>query len=78
MRLPVMAEGVETQAQRDCLMTLGCNAFQGYLFSRPIPLEQFEELLAKEHIAPHLNRNLVGNSWSPNSSAVSTHTDVLP
>jgi diguanylate cyclase (GGDEF)-like protein len=64
MRLPVMAEGVETQAQRDCLMTLGCNAFQGYLFSRPIPLEQFDELLAKERIAPDLSRNLVGNSWS--------------
>ena len=64
MRLPVMAEGVETQAQRDCLMTLGCNAFQGYLFSRPIPLEQFEELLAKERITPDLSHNLVGKSRS--------------
>ncbi len=43
--LNVIAEGVETEAQREFLNRHGCHAFQGYLFSRPVPLEQFEENL---------------------------------
>jgi diguanylate cyclase (GGDEF)-like protein/PAS domain S-box-containing protein len=39
--LQVMAEGVETMAQRDFLAEHGCHAYQGYLFSRPMPAEQF-------------------------------------
>jgi diguanylate cyclase (GGDEF)-like protein/PAS domain S-box-containing protein len=42
MRLSVMAEGVETQEQLGFLTGLGCHSFQGYLFSRPLPLEQFQ------------------------------------
>ena len=45
MSLPVIAEGVETEEQRLFLESLGCNAYQGYLFSRPLPLEEFELLL---------------------------------
>ena len=44
--LAVIAEGVETQAQRDFLARQGCHAYQGYLFSRPLPLEEFEEFAA--------------------------------
>ena len=40
--LNVIAEGVETQGQMDFLAALGCQAYQGYLFSRPLPLEEFE------------------------------------
>ncbi|SEM89706.1 PAS domain S-box-containing protein/diguanylate cyclase (GGDEF) domain-containing protein [Nitrosospira multiformis] len=43
--LAVMAEGVETGSQKDFLTTNGCNAYQGYLFSKPLPLEQFEEFI---------------------------------
>ena len=43
--LSVMAEGVETQAQQDCLALQGCSAYQGYLFSRPLPLDKFEAFL---------------------------------
>jgi diguanylate cyclase (GGDEF)-like protein/PAS domain S-box-containing protein len=42
MNLPVIAEGVETEEQRKFLTNLGCHSFQGFLFSRPLPLEEFE------------------------------------
>ena len=41
MGLTVIAEGVETEAQRDFLAANGCNAYQGYLFGRPMPVEDF-------------------------------------
>jgi EAL domain-containing protein (putative c-di-GMP-specific phosphodiesterase class I) len=45
MGLSVLAEGVETEEQRDYLARLGCHSYQGYLFSAPLPAEQFEMLL---------------------------------
>lgn len=39
MGLSVVAEGVETQAQREFLISHGCLMFQGYLFGRPVPVE---------------------------------------
>jgi diguanylate cyclase (GGDEF)-like protein/PAS domain S-box-containing protein len=42
----VVAEGVETEAQRDFLMAHGCDAFQGYLIARPLPRAAFEAMLA--------------------------------
>lgn len=38
LQLQVIAEGVETEAQRDALLALGCTHFQGYLFGRPAPM----------------------------------------
>ena len=40
--LGVIAEGVETAAQRDFLASSDCHAYQGYFFSRPLPLDDFE------------------------------------
>jgi len=45
LAMEVIAEGVETLEQRDLLAKQGCHAFQGYLFSKPVLLEQFEALL---------------------------------
>lgn len=41
--LEVMAEGVETPEQQNFLELSGCHLFQGYLFSKPVPLEEFEK-----------------------------------
>jgi len=49
--LQVVAEGVETLLQRDLLMAAGCDFAQGYLFSRPVTAERFEDLLRDGHIA---------------------------
>ncbi len=46
--LTVVAEGVETEAQRDFLEREGCHNYQGYLFSRPVPIEQFDRLVREQ------------------------------
>jgi len=43
--LAVIAEGVEQQAQLDLLQRQGCHLYQGYLFSRPLPVASFRQLL---------------------------------
>jgi len=48
MKLAVVAEGVETQIQRDKLILLGCEKFQGYLFCRPIPEPELSRWLFKQ------------------------------
>jgi EAL domain-containing protein (putative c-di-GMP-specific phosphodiesterase class I) len=40
--LGIVAEGVETDAQKDALLALGCDKMQGYLFGRPMSAEQFD------------------------------------
>ncbi|HEX5363195.1 MAG TPA: EAL domain-containing protein [Gallionella sp.] len=44
--MEVIAEGVETEAQRSFLEQHGCSAYQGYLFSKPVPLAEFEKQLS--------------------------------
>ena len=47
MGLSVIAEGVELEAQRNILTDLGCHNYQGYLFSRPLPVHEFEAFVAQ-------------------------------
>jgi diguanylate cyclase (GGDEF)-like protein/PAS domain S-box-containing protein len=47
MDLSVIAEGVETEEQRGFLAGLGCHSYQGFLFSQPLPLDQFEIFLGE-------------------------------
>jgi EAL domain-containing protein (putative c-di-GMP-specific phosphodiesterase class I) len=45
--LAVIAEGVETQEQRQFLHGLGCETYQGFLFSKAVPIAEFDALMAK-------------------------------
>lgn len=45
LELGMVAEGVETKAQADFLESLGCPIIQGFFYSRPIPIEEFEKLV---------------------------------
>ncbi len=47
LSLEIVAEGVETKEQFSFLKSLGCNVFQGYHFSKPLPAEEFEKALKK-------------------------------
>ena len=49
--LDVIAEGVETAAQRDFLVAHGCHSFQGYLFGRPLPVRDFEAQVVAARVA---------------------------
>ena len=52
--LNVVGEGIETEAQRELLAAAGCNYGQGFLFSRPIPEDDFFDFLASQgaHASP--------------------------
>jgi diguanylate cyclase (GGDEF)-like protein len=54
MRLEVLAEGVEEPGQVECLRALKCEKAQGYHFARPLPAEEFRELLLRQERAPSL------------------------
>ncbi len=45
LQLKVIAEGVETQQQKDFLIAKGCFIFQGYYFSKPLPADKFKDFL---------------------------------
>jgi EAL domain-containing protein (putative c-di-GMP-specific phosphodiesterase class I) len=48
LNLDVIAEGVETEEQRQLLLGNDCIYFQGYFFSKPVPIDQFNALLQLE------------------------------
>ncbi len=43
--IKVIAEGIETQLQKDLLISINCDFGQGYLFSKPVPADEFEQLI---------------------------------
>ena len=64
--MEVIAEGVETLEEMDQMLALGCQYMQGYLFSKPIPKDRFEEEATSES-APWRMPVQRPESWSPPS-----------
>ena len=53
MRIPIVVEGVETQAQENLLKKMGCCYTQGFFYYRPMPLEMFEDLISDDENLDH-------------------------
>jgi EAL domain-containing protein (putative c-di-GMP-specific phosphodiesterase class I) len=51
-QLRVVAEGIERRDQHACLMQLGCEFGQGFLYSRPVPADQVDQLLKRGPLVP--------------------------
>jgi diguanylate cyclase (GGDEF)-like protein/PAS domain S-box-containing protein len=64
--LQVIAEGVETEAQQDFLALHGCHTYQGYLFNRPLPIDEFNAFVREKNGAgirrPSVTSNAHGGS----------------
>lgn len=73
LKTPVIAEGVETAKQADFMNSIGCNYLQGYLYSKPLPEEQFLEkiqITIHETMTPATNYSDefdVDKFWDPES-----------
>lgn len=53
LRMQVLAEGVETEQQKNYLISHGCHLLQGYRYGRPMPVEQFEAQVRAQSHEPH-------------------------
>jgi diguanylate cyclase (GGDEF)-like protein len=71
--LSVVAEGVETEGQRDALLAAGCSLMQGFLFSRPKPACEVEEFLRTGHEAPEIPNTPLGTTDDLLQMAASVH-----
>ena len=47
LNMQIVAEGVETIEQLECLLDMGCDFIQGYYFSKPVPEKDFTDVLKK-------------------------------
>jgi EAL domain-containing protein (putative c-di-GMP-specific phosphodiesterase class I) len=56
LNLKVIAEGVETEEQLSFLKKEGCNHYQGYFFGKPVPINEFENMLQQSNSQPHKNK----------------------
>ena len=72
LNLQVIAEGVETKAQADFLRNIGCRVVQGYYFSRPLPVAEYEALVHKlgcngKAMRNRLNPEDTEDIWNPHT-----------
>ncbi len=73
LELPIIAEGVESIEQADFLRSIGCDYIQGYLYSKPIPKEEYVELISGSTVGTKvLQANVietmkVADFWDPKS-----------
>ena len=59
---PIIAEGVETREQAEMLKNMGCHLMQGFHFSRPMPVDEFEDYLASNSTVDNNERRMRGLS----------------
>ncbi len=73
LKTPLIAEGVETVEQADYMKSLGCNYIQGYVYSKPLPEDEFLKKLRQTAHEPTLpamtlvNAMNAGKFWDPDS-----------
>jgi diguanylate cyclase (GGDEF)-like protein/PAS domain S-box-containing protein len=60
LRIPTLAEGVETQAQHALLMSAGCKEVQGYLTGRPLPVASYSEMVGRGGDQPLQHKAVAG------------------
>lgn len=64
LNMNIVTEGVETVDQMEFLQSMGCNVVQGYLFGRPMPYEEFTEVLKKKYYEAPLSDYREGRAAS--------------
>jgi diguanylate cyclase (GGDEF)-like protein/PAS domain S-box-containing protein len=85
LEIPVIAEGVETSMQASFLNSVGCGHMQGYLFAKPLPVEEFKALLAGGRVSvmrsvmDDRKRYLdVNELWDPDSQMSEFFNNYMP
>lgn len=78
LHLPAIVEGVETVKQVDFLKCIGCEYAQGFYFAKPMPAEEYEEFVSKQHkrnVRKYDNgkdsNDILSELWNMKSSIVS-------
>ena len=80
--LPVIVEGVETKEQRDFLESIGCGYIQGYYYAKPMPVSEYERLLADPAMAqipaapPLSDSHMIDAIWSASPEIEQTFESV--
>lgn len=77
LKMKVIAEGIETETQLELLRSLNCDYGQGYLFSKPLPVEEMETLLYSKHFWFPKSFD-VSSAAQPNSAVSRQKEEQLP
>ena len=67
LQMQVLAEGVETEGQLSLLVANGCDKFQGYWFSPPVPADKLEQLVREQRVLPQ--RFVLGSTAAAKTAA---------